>query len=222
MKKFIFTLAVLGSFAGYVFYLKNIGSNAQTPISGQVAMQSPPPSGQDPAANNAITAATNQNSASTSTSAAALSPSQTQVQTSAQTPTATSTPPASASTPTAASTPTPAPTSTPTPTPTPAPAPKPKGQYKDGVYTGSVQDAYYGNVQVQATVSGGKITGVQFLQYPNDRSTSIYINSQAMPYLQQEAIAAQSANIDIVSGATDTSQAFVQSLASALAQAKNS
>ena len=115
----------------------------------------------------------------------------------------------------------PKPAPAPVPAPVPAPAPKPKGQYADGQYTGSVADAYYGNIQVQVTVAGGKITDVVFLQYPNDRSTSRYINEQAMPYLKAEAIAAQSANVDIVSGATDSSQAFQQSLASALAKAKN-
>ncbi len=93
--------------------------------------------------------------------------------------------------------------------------------YKDGTYTGSVADAFYGNVETQATIRGGKITGVTFLQYPSDRSTSRSINSQAMPYLQQEAIAAQSAQVNTVSGATDTSNAFVQSLSSALTQAQS-
>lgn len=91
--------------------------------------------------------------------------------------------------------------------------------YKDGTYTGSVADAYYGNVQVQVAITGGKITNVTFLQYPNDNGTSMYINSQAMPLLKQEAIVAQSANIDGVSGASETSPAFQQSLASALNQA---
>jgi uncharacterized protein with FMN-binding domain len=112
-----------------------------------------------------------------------------------------------------------APTPTPTPTPAPAPAAQPQGQYKNGQYIGSSADAFYGFVQVKAVISGGKIVDVQFLSYPSDRSTSVQINSQAMPYLTQEAIAAQSANVDIVSGATDTSQAFIQSLGSALAQA---
>lgn len=112
------------------------------------------------------------------------------------------------------------PVPTPTPTPTPAPVPKPTGQYVDGSYTGSVADAYYGLVQVRATVSGGKLTDVAFLQYPNDRSTSREINSQAMPLLKQEALQAQSANVDGVSGASDTSAAFVQSLSSALSKAK--
>lgn len=91
--------------------------------------------------------------------------------------------------------------------------------YKDGTYTGSTEDAYYGNVQVSATISGGKITNVQFLKYPNTHSTSVYINKQAMPYLQQEAIKAQSSNVNIISGATYTSQAFIQSLSNALSQA---
>ncbi len=94
-------------------------------------------------------------------------------------------------------------------------------QYKDGQYTGDSADAYYGNIQVQVTISGGKIADVVFLDYPHDRRTSVEINSQAMPYLKQEAIAAQSANVDIVSGATDTSRAFIQSLQSALDKAKS-
>jgi uncharacterized protein with FMN-binding domain len=114
-----------------------------------------------------------------------------------------------------------APAPKPTPTPAPTPAPKPKGQYADGSYTGSGADAYYGTIQVQAIISGGKIADVVFLQYPSDRSTSRYINGQAMGYLKQEAIAVQSAQVDIVSGATDSSLAFRQSLASALAQARS-
>jgi uncharacterized protein with FMN-binding domain len=94
------------------------------------------------------------------------------------------------------------------------------GLYKDGSYTGSITDAYYGNVQVSAIVSGGKLQRVIFLQYPNTHSDSVIINRQAMPYLQQEAIQAQSAQVDVVSGATFTSQAFQQSLQSALAQAQ--
>jgi uncharacterized protein with FMN-binding domain len=94
------------------------------------------------------------------------------------------------------------------------------GGYRDGTYVGGIADAFYGNIQVEAVVAGGKVTDVQFLQYPNDRSRSIEINSRAMPYLKSEAIQAQTANVDVVSGATDTSMAFVQSLTSALNQAK--
>jgi uncharacterized protein with FMN-binding domain len=93
------------------------------------------------------------------------------------------------------------------------------GKYKDGNYTGSVADAYYGSVQVEAMINGGKITDIKFLQYPDTHSTSVYINQQAVPYLQQEAIKAQSSHVNIISGATYTSQAFIQSLSSALSQA---
>ncbi len=117
-----------------------------------------------------------------------------------------------------ATTPTPTPVHN-NPTPAPTPTPVSSGQYKNGEYTGSVADAYYGYVQVKAIISGGKITDVQFLSYPNDRNTSRSINSQAMPILKSEAIRAQSAKVNIVSGATDTSLAFRQSLASALVKA---
>lgn len=96
----------------------------------------------------------------------------------------------------------------------------PSGQYKDGAYTGDAVDVFYGNVQIQATIQNGKISDVKFLQSPSDRRTSIEINSQAMPMLQSEAIQAQSANVNGVSGATATSQGFIASLGSALAKAK--
>lgn len=92
--------------------------------------------------------------------------------------------------------------------------------YKDGAYTGSAADALYGYIQVKATVKDGKLTDVEFLQYPNDRQTSIEINSQAMPMLKQQALQVQSAKVDGVSGATDSTQAFIQSLGDALQQAK--
>ncbi len=93
------------------------------------------------------------------------------------------------------------------------------GMYTDGSYTGSVANAYYGSVQVEAIIRNGQLADVKFLQYPNSHSASVYINQQAMPYLTQEAIQAQSANVNGISGATFTSQAFAQSLASALSQA---
>lgn len=109
--------------------------------------------------------------------------------------------------------------SAPPPQNTPTPTPANRGKYKDGSYTGSVADAFYGNIQVKAVISGGKITDVQFLQYPSDRRQSIAINTQAMPMLKQEAIQAQSAQVDGVSGASASSGAFIQSLQSALSQA---
>ena len=94
------------------------------------------------------------------------------------------------------------------------------GLYKNGSYTGSVADAHWGNIQVKAIIQNGKITDVQFLQYPNERNRSIEINNYADPQLTSEAIQAQSAQVDTVSGATDTSDAFIQSLSDALSQAK--
>jgi len=92
--------------------------------------------------------------------------------------------------------------------------------YRDGEYTGPIIDAYYGNVQVKAVIEAGQLTDVVFLDYPHDRQTSERVNQQAMPYLKQEAIQAQSAQVDIVTGATQTSLAFKKSLSAALEQAK--
>jgi uncharacterized protein with FMN-binding domain len=92
------------------------------------------------------------------------------------------------------------------------------GRYADGTFTGSQADALYGMVQVQVVVQGGRITDVQFLSYPTGHNSD-RINAQAMPILTQEAISAQSASVQVVSGATLTSRAFMQSLQSALSQA---
>ena len=98
----------------------------------------------------------------------------------------------------------------------PQASPTAAGQYKDGQYTGPQVDAYYGWVQVQAIIVHGQISDVKFLQYPNHRNTSVEINNQAMPWLTQEAVQVQNANVDLITGATLTSQAFVQSLQAAL------
>jgi len=105
--------------------------------------------------------------------------------------------------------------------PTATTAQQNSGAYRDGQYVGPVTDAYYGNVQVQVTIQSGKIADVQFLDFPQDRRTSRMINSQATPWLTSEALQAQSARVDIISGATLTSEAFIQSLQTALDQAKN-
>ena len=85
---------------------------------------------------------------------------------------------------------------------------------------GSMADAQWGTVQVKVVIQNGKITDVPFVQYPNERNRSIMINNYADPQLTSEAIQAQSANVDVVTGATDTSEAFIQSLSAALSQAK--
>ena len=106
-------------------------------------------------------------------------------------------------------------------TPTGMPGMMAPKMFKDGDFTGLVADAYYGNVQARTVIRDGKIAGVQFLDHPSDRKKSIEINGRAMPLLTAEAIRAQSARVDIVSGATLTSQAFIESLGDALTQAKN-
>ena len=82
--------------------------------------------------------------------------------------------------------------------------------------TGDVTDTQWGPVQVQLTVVSGKITAVSVLQYPNGNGRDAEINSYALPILVQETITAQSAKIDMVSGATVTSDGYLGSLQSAL------
>jgi uncharacterized protein with FMN-binding domain len=105
--------------------------------------------------------------------------------------------------------------------PTTAVVPTVSSGYKDGTYTGSSVYINWGYVQVQTTIQAGRISNVQVIQYPNERRTSIRINSSAVPELQQEAIQSQSANVNIITGATLTSEGFQQSLQSALDQAKS-
>jgi uncharacterized protein with FMN-binding domain len=109
----------------------------------------------------------------------------------------------------------------PTPAPVPTPPPVVLGKYRDGTYTGDIADAYYGDMQVSAVISGGFLTKINILASPDGRSTSVRINSRALPKLIQEAITAQSAKIDGISGASYSSPAFKETLASALSQAKN-
>ena len=96
---------------------------------------------------------------------------------------------------------------------------KPHRGLVDGTFDGPAVDAFYGLVQIEADVQNGKLVNIKVLQYPSDRRTSIAINRQALPILKLEAIAAQSANVDVISGATLTSEAFIESLGAALRQA---
>jgi uncharacterized protein with FMN-binding domain len=84
---------------------------------------------------------------------------------------------------------------------------------------GDPSDNQYGTVQVEVTLQGGRITGITELQMPQDRQHSAEISQAAAPILEQEVLQAQSAQIDIVSGATFTSQSYAQSLQSALDKA---
>ena len=81
---------------------------------------------------------------------------------------------------------------------------------------GSTVQTPYGPLQVSVTFTNGKISAVKALQTPNRHGTSVQINAYATPILAQEAIAANSAKIDTVSGATFTSEGYAQSLQSAI------
>ena len=100
-------------------------------------------------------------------------------------------------------------------------------------FTGAaVQAGRWGSLQVTivvrktTTITGTKrkvtrkMTALSVPTYPNHTDRSVYINSQALPILKSEALRAQSANINLVSGATNTSEAFAQSLQSAILKAK--
>jgi uncharacterized protein with FMN-binding domain len=76
-------------------------------------------------------------------------------------------------------------------------------------------------VQVQVTVAGGQISDVQVVDYPDGNGRDRQINQNAIPQLVSETVRAQSAQIDMVSGATYTSRGYVTSLQSALDQAQS-
>jgi uncharacterized protein with FMN-binding domain len=85
--------------------------------------------------------------------------------------------------------------------------------------TSDVISTRYGNVQLTVTISGGKITSVQALQLPSTDPKSSEISSYSEPLLRQSALSKQSANIDVVSGATYTSDGYKTALQSALDKA---
>lgn len=84
------------------------------------------------------------------------------------------------------------------------------------VVDGPVVDTRYGPVQVEVTLDGSTITAIAAIQLPGGDRRSEQISNRAEPTLQSEALQAQSANIDGVSGATYTSEAYAQSLQAAL------
>ena len=129
-------------------------------------------------------------------------------------------------TPKVTKTPTPTPTKKSTPTSTPTPTVKPTHTPSatptvDSVHKYSGAGAWasgYGIVQVQITVSGGKMTAITPLSWPVGGKSSM-ISGYAIPLLEQEALKIQSSNVSTVGGATYTSAAFRSSLASAMANA---
>jgi len=84
---------------------------------------------------------------------------------------------------------------------------------------GSVTGTRWGDVQVTITVTDGRITAVDVPVYPTENGKDRQINASALPILVQETLSAQSADIDMVSGATVTSEGYVESLQSALDEA---
>jgi uncharacterized protein with FMN-binding domain len=93
---------------------------------------------------------------------------------------------------------------------------EPTGTDSARTATGSDIQYRYGDIQLEVTASGSKITDISIVKDGSDDGHSFQINSQAVPILQSESLSAQSAQIDGVSGATYTSAAYVQSLQSAL------
>jgi uncharacterized protein with FMN-binding domain len=114
----------------------------------------------------------------------------------------------------------PAPPASPARPGAPAPAPPPPGGLRNGTFTGPVAQTRYGPVQVQIVVAGGRMTDVTALQTPSSHNESIRINRRAAPLLREEALAAQSADIDTVSGASYTSKGYRTSLQAALDAAR--
>jgi uncharacterized protein with FMN-binding domain len=107
-------------------------------------------------------------------------------------------------------------------TPAPAPSSSSRASASSGTssgaktYTGSVAQTRWGPVQVTVTVANGKITDVAVPTYPNGNGRDQEINAYALPILRSETLSAQSADIDTVSGATVTSDGYLQSLQAAL------
>lgn len=87
-------------------------------------------------------------------------------------------------------------------------------------YTGDVVETRFGPMQVEITVTDGALTEAVATQYPSDDQKSVQINSYAIPALESATVTAQSASLDLISGATITTNAYAESLQSALDQAQ--
>ena len=124
-------------------------------------------------------------------------------------------PPQSAPPPAAALTP----AETPTGSSASASAPRTSAAGSSGTFSGSTAQTPYGPVQVAIVVKAGRITDVKALQLTNQDGRSVAISAGAAPILRTEALRAQSAKIDAVSGATYTSDGYRTSLQSAIDQA---
>ena len=88
-----------------------------------------------------------------------------------------------------------------------------------GRFDGDAIVTRFGVVQVRITVHDGRMTSVEALQVPNRDRHDYLINERAVPILNAEAVRTQSADVDLVSGATLTSHAYTESLQSAIDKA---
>ena len=95
----------------------------------------------------------------------------------------------------------------------------PSGASSTKTVTGDAIDTRWGPVQVQIIVTNGTMTAVNAVEYPQNNPRDEQINAYAIPQLNSEALAAKSASIDMVSGATYTSEGYLSSLQSALDKA---
>jgi uncharacterized protein with FMN-binding domain len=89
----------------------------------------------------------------------------------------------------------------------------------NGTFTGDPIDTPYGTMQVAAVIANGRLTNVTVLRHTDVGGRSAQIDASALPILKSEAVSAHGANIDVVSGATYTSQGYARSLQSALDKA---
>lgn len=96
----------------------------------------------------------------------------------------------------------------------------PAARSRSGRFTGDAVQTLFGVVQVQITLAEGRLVAVTVLQAPDEDVVGQGISSSALPILEREAMRAGSADIDVVSGATYTSQGYIGSLQSALDQAR--
>lgn len=101
----------------------------------------------------------------------------------------------------------------------PSPAPSSSTPPSSVSRTGEVATTRWGDVQVEITVAGGRITDATAVRVPDEHGESVQINREAVPLLEEDTLVAQSADVDTVSGATVTSEGYRESLQSAIDQA---
>lgn len=205
--------ANLGSGLG-IGTLPTTGVSTQTPATGQSKPSATPTATSTPTTRTIPSQSVTKSSTPTPTQSASASASSS----------SSATPTHSQSTtpnvePTIAPTPTVTPTksATPTPTKTTTPTPTPTIKSINGTFTGPSVNVNYGNVQVEITVSNGKITDARALQSPSGRSDRY--SQFALPLLKQQTLAAQSTNIQGASGASYTTYGWRKSLQGAMAKA---